>query len=264
MHNENQNTNQMKETREGLKITLGISVAFFLVSIVGKAPTVWLNVFKISLGYGIPIYGMIWLSYAAIGKVVKSKDMNFGFWLSFATSFVGLTAGSFIGEILKAIVLEKETSFTQTPFIILIGSFISLMFIYRDQNRVSELEKAELNEINERLKERQSKKYLKSITSSLGNSQKVLPVSDILFFKSMDHYTHACTKEGEHIIDYSIKKLSDELDPNHFIQIHRNCIVSLSQVSSIENGNHWFVKTKTGEELKVSRNSRKKLKESLR
>lgn len=213
---------------------------------------------------------MIWLAYAAVETFIEwretrtKKDVNFGFAASFMTSFVGLSAGAVLGQAIRAYITGKTIDLSHVPFIVVIGSFISLMFIYRDRNKQQEVENAELSAINSKLKERREKKFLSTITATIGNTQKVLSTSDILFFKSMDHYTHACTEEGEHIIEYSIKKLAEELDPNKFVQIHRNCIVSLEQIESIENGNQWFIKTKSGEELKVSRNSRKKLRESLR
>jgi hypothetical protein len=212
---------------------------------------------------------MIWLAYLAAETFIDwresktKKEVNFGFAASFATSLIGLSTGSVLGQSIRAFITGTDINLTQVPFIIVIGSFISMMFIYRDRNKQQEVENTELNAINLKLKERRDKKYLSTITATIGNTQKVLPTTEILFFKSMDHYTHACTEEGEHIIDYSIKKLSEKLDPNKFIQIHRNCIVSLEQIESIENGSQWFVKTKSGEELRVSRNSRKKLKDSL-
>jgi hypothetical protein len=270
MHKEQKTPHsEMKELPEGIKFTLLISLAFFGASLFGKSLESWPLILKISLGYGFSIYGMIWLSYATAWRIINfreqhtGKDFCLGFWGSFAISFVGLTFGALLAEWQKAFFIGADYNLKSVPFIIVIGSFISLMFIYRDQNKQSEKEKNELNAINELLKSRQEKEFLTTLTANLGNTQKIISVDEVLYFKSMDHYTHACTREGEHIIDFSLKKLAQELDPSRFVQIHRNCIVALSEVASIENGNQWFVKTKSGEELKVSRNSRKRLKDCL-
>ena len=254
---------------KGLKLALLISGAFFIVSIVGKDTSIWAMILKISIGYGLSIYTMIWLSYWSaarlaplLGREVIASD-DYSFAQNFGISFTGLCLGSLIGQVIRAYITSSDINYSYLPFIVLIGSFVSLAFIYKNKSQQQEIENVELGEINQKLKERKEKKYVTSFSAKVGNGQKLIKTSEVLFFKSIDHYTHACTEEGEYIIDSSIKALSDSLNPAEFIQVHRNSIISIDQIDSITNGHQWFIKTRSGEELKVSRGSRKKLKEVL-
>ena len=242
-------------------LALFISMAFFLVSLAGQSSSQWGVILLISLGYGLPIFLMIRLSYYLVGKLILDHKMNM--LISFITSFLGLSLGTTLGQIFRAQVTNKNFNFTQMPLIILIGSFISLMFIYKNKSKTQEMENKELEQINQKIQEKRNKKFLTTIITSVGNIQKIIPISEITHFKSIDHYTYAYSTNGEYIVDCSLKNLIEQLDPTQFIQIHRNIIVSIEQIVSIENGDQWFLKTKNGEELKVSRNSRKKLKEAL-
>ena len=68
-----------------------------------------------------------------------------GFAGSFATSITGLSVGAMTGQLLRAFFTGKEYQWSEIPFIIVIGSFISLMFIYRDHTKIQIIENAELN-----------------------------------------------------------------------------------------------------------------------
>lgn len=270
MRMKNEVRNENSEFLKGIKLALLISGAFFIVSIVGKQASLWPLILKICIGYGLSIYTMIWLSYWCAAKFRQlfgqsnTHSEDYSFAQSFAISFTGLCLGSLLGQVIRSYFTEKEINYSYLPFLILIGSFVSLAFIYKEKNRQQEIENSELGEINKKLKERKEKTYVKSFSAKIGNGQKIIKTSKILFFKSIDHYTHACTDEGEYIIDTSIKGLSEVLNPSNFIQIHRHSIIAIDQIDSITNGNQWFIKTRNGEELKVSRGSRKKLKEVLR
>ena len=85
-----QNEGHLNEFLNGLKITLVISMAFFLASIVGKDPASWPITFKVSLGYGISIYGFIWLAYAAVESYIDWRndngDTDFSIWVLLVAS----------------------------------------------------------------------------------------------------------------------------------------------------------------------------------
>jgi hypothetical protein len=265
----NETTNENSNYIKGLRLAALISGAFFIVSIIGKESELWGTILKICIGYGLSIYTMIWLSYWSAAKFFalrstgKQCSDDYSFSLNFGISFFGLCLGALIGQAIRSYITGNAINYAYLPFLILIGSFVSLAFIYKDKNKRQELENIELGEINQKLKERKDKKYATSFTTKIGSGQKVIQVTDVLYFKSIDHYTHACTEDGEYIIDTSIKALSEELNPSLFIQVHRNCIVSIDQIDSITNGSQWFIKTRLGDEFKVSRGSRKRLKEVL-
>ena len=76
--------------------------------------------------------------------------------------------------------------------------------------------------------------HLKWIRASLGNTMRMVPIEDVLYFQSEDKYTKVVTLEHEALIRRTIKELFDELDPQTFWQIHRSTIVSLRAIAKVE------------------------------
>ena len=59
------------------------------------------------------------------------------------------------------------------------------------------------------------------VQASIGANIRMIPTSDILFFRAEDKYTRVQTQRFEALIRKPIKELIDELDPDEFWQIHR-------------------------------------------
>jgi len=59
-----------------------------------------------------------------------------------------------------------------------------------------------------------------------------VPLDSILYVESMSEYIklHLDTKEDPFIVLYSMKRLIDELPPEHFMRIHRSYIISLARI----------------------------------
>jgi DNA-binding LytR/AlgR family response regulator len=76
--------------------------------------------------------------------------------------------------------------------------------------------------------------HLRWIRASVGSSIRLVPVEDVLFFNSDEKYTRVVTAGGEVLIRKSIKELLDELDPIHFVQVHRSTIVNLRRVERVD------------------------------
>ena len=63
-----------------------------------------------------------------------------------------------------------------------------------------------------------------------------LQITDIAYFYSENKITFAVTKEGkEHIIDLSLDKLSEQLNPDIFFRTNRQTLVSVHAIQKIEN-----------------------------
>ncbi|MBK7660050.1 MAG: response regulator transcription factor [Betaproteobacteria bacterium] len=78
--------------------------------------------------------------------------------------------------------------------------------------------------------------HLKWIKASVGQSVRLIPVEDILFFQSDEKYTRVVTAEGEVLIRKPIKELLDELDPEQFWQVHRATLVNVDAIASVRRG----------------------------
>jgi DNA-binding LytR/AlgR family response regulator len=100
------------------------------------------------------------------------------------------------------------------------------------------------------------REYLRWLQASVGSSLRMIPTSDILFFRAEDKYTRVQTTKFEALIRKPIKELVDELDPTEFWQIHRATLVrvpAIEQVTRNLRGNQVIHLKGSDEKLEVSR-----------
>ena len=100
------------------------------------------------------------------------------------------------------------------------------------------------------------REYMRWVQASVGANLRVIPTSDILFFRAEDKYVRVQTGKLEALIRKPIKELVDALDPNEFWQIHRAVVVrvdAIEQVSRNFRGNHVVHLKGSAEKLEVSR-----------
>jgi DNA-binding LytR/AlgR family response regulator len=98
--------------------------------------------------------------------------------------------------------------------------------------------------------------YLRWVQASVGATLRVIPTTDILFFRAEDKYTRVQTAGFEALIRKPIKELVDELDPAEFWQIHRAIVIRVDAVEQVGRDfrGHQVVKMKgRDEKLEVSR-----------
>ena len=78
--------------------------------------------------------------------------------------------------------------------------------------------------------------FLQWIKASVGNSVRLIPVAQVAYLRADEKYTLVAWDGGDALIRKSIRELSDELDPDHFVQTHRSVIVNLHYVSEVTRG----------------------------
>ena len=66
-----------------------------------------------------------------------------------------------------------------------------------------------------------------------GDSIRLIPVDEVVYFKASDKYTIVLTKTGESLIKKPIRELADELDPDTFWRIHRSTIVNATGIDKV-------------------------------
>jgi len=101
-----------------------------------------------------------------------------------------------------------------------------------------------------------AREYLRWVQASVGATLRVIPTTDILFFRAEDKYTRVQTETFEALIRKPIKELVDELDPGEFWQIHRATVIRVDAVEQVGRDfrGHQVVKMKgRDEKLEVSR-----------
>ena len=100
------------------------------------------------------------------------------------------------------------------------------------------------------------REYLRWVQASVGANIRMIPTSDILFFRAEDKYTRVQTKTFEALIRKPIKALIDEVDPDEFWQIHRATVVRVDAIAEVGRnlrGNQVVHVKGRDEKLEVSR-----------
>jgi DNA-binding LytR/AlgR family response regulator len=80
---------------------------------------------------------------------------------------------------------------------------------------------------------RSAPKGVRWVSASVGNTIKMLPLEEILFFQSRDKYTRVVTSADEAVIRTPLKDLLEMLDPDEFWQVHRSAIVRVAAVRAV-------------------------------
>ena len=99
-------------------------------------------------------------------------------------------------------------------------------------------------------------KHLQWIQASIGQDLRMIPVEDILFFRSDEKYTCVQTAGFEALIRKPVRDLAEELDPALFWQIHRATLVNVNAIEGVTRdirGRHLVLVKGRPEKLEVSR-----------
>lgn len=74
--------------------------------------------------------------------------------------------------------------------------------------------------------------YLQWIRAGLGDTTVLVPVDEVIYFRSDNKYTSVVTREHQHLVRRSLSQLELQLDPGKFWRIHRGIIVRVDQIVS--------------------------------
>jgi DNA-binding LytR/AlgR family response regulator len=78
--------------------------------------------------------------------------------------------------------------------------------------------------------------YLKWIKASVGQTVRLIPVEEVVYFQSDEKYTRVVLCDSEVLVRKPIKELLQELDPDRFWQIHRATIVNVKFIDGVLRG----------------------------
>jgi DNA-binding LytR/AlgR family response regulator len=97
---------------------------------------------------------------------------------------------------------------------------------------------------------------LKVIQAGVGNSIRMVPVDEVLYFEAADKYVRVLTAGHDYLIRTPLKDLLPRLDPHSFWQIHRGTVVNVTAIDTVtrdEAGKLWLQVRSQPERLAVSR-----------
>jgi DNA-binding LytR/AlgR family response regulator len=118
----------------------------------------------------------------------------------------------------------------------------------------AELLKA-MRDLDQRLRAAVREERIRWISTTAGNTIKIFPIDEVLFFESDSRYTRVVSATDEGLVRQPIKELLAGLDPDQFWQIHRGTVVSVRAVARArrdESGNITVEIRGHPEQLKVS------------
>lgn len=99
------------------------------------------------------------------------------------------------------------------------------------------------------------------ITIQEGSKVFALPVADIDWITSSDHYVTLSSRKKQYLVYEKLSTLETQLDPEEFIRIHRTTIIHVQSAAHIKKGlygNHTVI-MKDGAKYPVSRSKKKEL-----
>ncbi|MBD8529781.1 MULTISPECIES: LytTR family DNA-binding domain-containing protein [unclassified Massilia] len=72
------------------------------------------------------------------------------------------------------------------------------------------------------------------ISASVADTIRIIPIDDVLYFRSDEKYTRVVTVDDEALVRTPLRELVEGLDPDQFWQVHRGTVVRAAAISRIK------------------------------
>lgn len=73
---------------------------------------------------------------------------------------------------------------------------------------------------------------IKVIRAGVGNTVRMIPVSEVICFEAADKYVNVITASGQSLVRMSLRELVARIDATDFLQVHRSVIVNGNSIVS--------------------------------
>jgi DNA-binding LytR/AlgR family response regulator len=97
---------------------------------------------------------------------------------------------------------------------------------------------------------------IKVIRAGVGNTIRMIPVTDVICFEATEKYVNVVTATGEALVRMSLRELMSRIDSADFMQVHRSVMVNTSAIATAtrdENGHYSLSVRGLQRPVKVSR-----------
>lgn len=88
-----------------------------------------------------------------------------------------------------------------------------------------------MGEMDRHLRVSAQAERIRWISTNSGNTIKIFPIEELLFFESDSRYTRVVSATDEGLVRTPIKQLQQGLDPGQFWQIHRGTLVAVRAIA---------------------------------
>ena len=100
-----------------------------------------------------------------------------------------------------------------------------------------------LEQLATQLQKKSAPAPLRWLRASVGSILRMIPVEEIDFLRADEKYTRIAWrgdagKPGEALIRTPLKELVAQLDPEHFVQVHRSVVVNLRAIGHVARGDN--------------------------
>jgi two-component system LytT family response regulator len=111
----------------------------------------------------------------------------------------------------------------------------------------------------------QSKRYPNRLAVKTADRTQLITVSEIDFVEADGNYVALHAENKKHLMRETMTNMSERLDPEQFVRIHRSTIVNIDRIKELQPWFHgdFMVLLKNGKKLTMSRNFRKNLQRFL-
>ena len=102
----------------------------------------------------------------------------------------------------------------------------------------------------------ESPERIKIIRAGVGNTIRMIPVTEVICFEATEKYVNVVTATGEALVRMSLRELTSRIDTTDFKQVHRSVLVNFNSILSAtrdENGHYSLTLRGLQRPLKVSR-----------
>ncbi len=79
-----------------------------------------------------------------------------------------------------------------------------------------------------------SHKFKTTFTIKFGNKIKIIEEKDILYFESNENYTYLTSTISKGIVNFSLNKLQEILNPFHFFRVNRSMIINRNSMKEVK------------------------------
>jgi two-component system LytT family response regulator len=102
---------------------------------------------------------------------------------------------------------------------------------------------------------RETARYRSRFVVRVRSTHTFVGVKDIVWIDAVDNYLQLHTRNQVHLVRGTMKEAERELDPSHFLRIHRSAIVSIARIVAVDAlpSGGYGVRLDEGTKLRTSR-----------
>ena len=117
----------------------------------------------------------------------------------------------------------------------------------------------------QQLQESLEEESLERVVVKNGSQIKIIPVQQIIYLEAYDDYVKIHTKDGMYLKNKTMSSFEKQLEPKHFVRVHRSFIVKVDQLAKIEpmEKESYIATLLSGDKVNISKSGYSRLRQSI-